>query len=44
MRKRVSFFILIAGLGLLLYGIFRGEFSEALKRGIMICLQCIGIG
>lgn len=32
------------GLGLMLYGICRGEMAVVLKKAINICLECIGIG
>ena len=36
--------ILIAGITLMIAGIWRSELDEIFHRGIMICLECIGIG
>jgi hypothetical protein len=32
------------GAALVVLGLFRGEASEVLKKAVMICLECIGIG
>lgn len=32
------------GLGMMAYGIFRGEMAVVLSKAIKICLECIGIG
>lgn len=34
----------ICGLGMMVYGIFRGEMTVVLNKAIKICLECIGIG
>ena len=36
--------ILIVSIALLLSGIMRKEYIEVFRRGILICLECIGIG
>jgi len=36
--------ILIAGITLMVIGILRDELHEIYHRGIIICLECIGIG
>ena len=36
--------ILIAGIALCVLGILRGELSEIMHKGSVICLECIGIG
>jgi hypothetical protein len=32
------------GIGLLAFGLFRGEAALLLRRAAYICLECIGIG
>ena len=45
MRKRIlPLGLFIASLLLLLFGIMRKEYIEVFRRGILICLECIGIG
>lgn len=34
----------VCGLGMMAYGIFRGEMEVVLSKAIKICLECIGIG
>lgn len=34
----------VCGLGMMAYGIFRGEMAVVLSKAIKICLECIGIG
>lgn len=36
--------ILIAALGFLILGIFRGEPNVVLGKAVKICLECIGVG
>lgn len=33
-----------AGLGMMAYGIFRGEMTVVLEKAVRICMECIGIG
>lgn len=40
----VALLVLFIGLGLLLFGIYRGEVNVVLQKAIRICLECIGIG
>jgi len=45
MKKRVvQIIIFAAGVVLMTLGIFRGELAEILRKGVTICLECIGIG
>jgi hypothetical protein len=32
------------GLGWVILGIWRGELAEIMRKAIIICLECIGIG
>lgn len=36
--------IAILGVGMMAYGIFRGEMAVVLMKAVNICLECIGIG
>lgn len=32
------------GLGMMVFGIYRGEMATVLAKAVRICLECIGIG
>ncbi len=34
----------LVGLGLMLFGAYRGEADVVLSKAIRVCLECIGIG
>ncbi|MCR5374268.1 MAG: hypothetical protein K6E39_02725 [Lachnospiraceae bacterium] len=36
--------LLVVSAALIILGIYRGETAEILRKAVMICLQCIGIG
>lgn len=36
--------LMLAGAGMMAYGVFRGEMGVVFHKGIQICLECIGIG
>lgn len=36
--------LLVIGAGLMIAGIVRGEHMTVLRKAVMICLECIGIG
>jgi hypothetical protein len=36
--------ILAAGLSLAGLGIWRGELNEIMRKAVVVCLECIGIG
>jgi hypothetical protein len=42
--RRLVVLVLAGGLILLLAGLLRGEAAFVLRRAILICLGCIGIG
>lgn len=47
LNERASLFGVLAasaGLGMMAYGIFRGEMSVVLEKAVRICMECIGIG
>lgn len=49
MKKELAtpFFRLAAlalGIGMMVYGAYRGEASVVLSKAIKLCLECVGIG
>lgn len=36
--------IAVLGIGMMVYGISRGEMAVVMTKAINICLECIGIG
>ncbi|MGN1376946.1 MAG: CD1871A family CXXC motif-containing protein [Dorea sp.] len=36
--------ILVTAMGMLAYGVYRGEVYIVLNKAINICLECIGLG
>ena len=44
-KKAVAQLIFIAaGVGMLCYGVMRGEADSVLGKAIRLCLECVGIG
>lgn len=35
---------MLAGIAMMAFGAYRGEMGIVLKKAIVICLECIGIG
>ena len=44
MKRYFGFFLLAAGFGLMCAGIARGEARVVMKKAVMLCLECIGLG
>jgi len=44
MREKLVYVLLIVFLMMMLQGIFLGEVARVIRNGIMVCLQCIGVG
>lgn len=40
----VGIYIAAAGLGMMIFGISRGEMEVVLEKAVNICMECIGIG
>jgi hypothetical protein len=40
----IQIFILSVGITMMTLGLLRGESLEILKKAIVICMECIGIG
>lgn len=40
----IALLIMLAGVSMMIYGIFRGEMTVVYSKAIQICLECIGIG
>ena len=36
--------LLIAGVAMLCFGVWRGEAATVLSKAIKLCLECVGIG
>ena len=43
-EKLPALFLMVVGIFMMAYGIFRGEMAVVFHKGIQICLECIGIG
>ena len=43
-EKATQIFLLTAGLGFFLVGIYRGEAATVLSQAIKLCMECVGIG
>ncbi len=44
LRRALPFALLLAGAAMVALGLLRGEQRTVLKKAVMICLECIGIG
>lgn len=40
----VQLVILLAGAGMMVYGVFRGEIPIVFNKAVNVCLECIGLG
>ncbi|KKI52081.1 MULTISPECIES: CD1871A family CXXC motif-containing protein [Christensenella] len=36
--------LLVAGIAMLCFGVWRGEAAAVLSKAIKLCLECVGIG
>lgn len=42
--NKAAVLLIAGGLALAAFGLFRGEFDEVFFKGIVICLECMGVG
>lgn len=42
--NRAAIGCILISLAMMGYGVFRGEAAAVLKKAIVLCLECIGIG
>ena len=40
----VSFTLLAAALTFIIIGVTQGDYGDTLRKAVLICLECIGIG
>jgi len=43
-RRIIQLSILTAGVILVVLGVIRGDALEILKKAVLVCMECIGIG
>ena len=43
-RSIYSFIVIVIGVAMMVFGIYRGEIDEVFTKAVRICLECIGIG
>ncbi len=44
MKNKFGHIVLLFGITAMAFGIYRGEVGIVLRRAVVICLECIGIG
>lgn len=42
--RRIGIGAAILGLGMMIFGLYRGELAVVFAKAVNICLECIGIG
>ena len=43
-KKTIQIVLLITGVMMITYGVFRGEVDVVLNKAVKLCLECVGIG
>ena len=43
-KAAVQAALLVAGIAMLCFGVWRGEAATVLSKAIKLCLECVGIG
>ena len=43
-RRKLQMILMVIAIGIMVYGICRGEVSVVWNKAVNICLECIGIG
>ena len=42
--RKIAALLIAASFAMMAFGVYRGEMSTVLKKAVVICLECIGIG
>ena len=43
-EKYLKYIVLVAAVGAIAFGIYRGEMESVFNKAAAICMECIGIG
>ena len=43
-KAALQVFLLLAGVAMVCFGVWRGELAAVLSKAIKLCLECVGIG
>lgn len=43
-KAALQVFLLLAGVAMVCFGVWRGESAAVLSKAIKLCLECVGIG
>ena len=43
-KAALQVFLLLAGVAMVCFGVWRGEPAAVLSKAIKLCLECVGIG
>ena len=43
-KAALQVFLLLAGVAMVYFGVWRGESAAVLSKAIKLCLECVGIG
>ena len=43
-KAAVQVLLLLAGIAMLIFGIWRGEAQTVFSKAIRLCMECVGIG
>ena len=43
-KAALQVFLLLAGVAMVRFGVWRGESAAVLSKAIKLCLECVGIG
>lgn len=43
-RRKLQMILMVIAIGIMAYGICRGEVSVVWNKAVNICLECIGLG
>ena len=43
-KKQAQLLLLAAAVGMILFGVWRGESDTVFSKAIRLCMECVGIG